>query len=107
MSDKEVKALFEKAIKQADLWDWFAVEYTDDYEAERFNKSGWFFSENTIQYRLTGLFKDYSDGYNWEFSSGFWDEVLIYILKSHGFVKTHEGGDEEDGLLIMEFKPQV
>lgn len=62
---------------------------------------GWYFTEDSIQYRQEDLFDCHEEGYNWVFSDSGFEWVLKQVLFSHGFEVEFEGGDEEDRLFVM------
>tara|TARA_R100000951_G_scaffold114060_1_gene117470 strand:+ start:652 stop:963 length:312 start_codon:yes stop_codon:yes gene_type:complete len=98
-----MRDFFVDTLKKAEIWDLFVNEYGEDWQALKDFKEGWFFGKDLIQCRICRLFDNHSDGYNWKFDDSKDIDFLIFvILKSHGFKVVHNGGDEEDGLLIME-----
>ena len=99
-----MKDKFLQILKSATIYEWFVREFGEDWEALEWHCEGWWFDANSISYRACDLFDNHADGYNWNFWQGdFWCTVLHYILLSHGFIETHNGGDEEDGWYRMEF----
>jgi hypothetical protein len=98
---------FTEIIRMADLWHWFISEFGDDWKAKEWYLDGWWFDGNTISYRACDLFDDHSEGYNWSFYyDDYLSTVLVHVLKSHGFIITHNSGDEEDGLFTMALNAQ-
>jgi len=102
-----MKDKFIKILTDANLLHWFVGEFGEDWAAKEWHEDGWWFEEDSISYRSCDLFDNHSDGYNWDFWYGdFWLTILHYILLSHGFEQTHNGGDEEDGWYRMALKKQ-
>lgn len=101
-----MKEWFFETLKKTELYNRFLVLYAnkdlpETCLAKSDNDEGWFFTENSIQYRQEDLFDNHEDGYNWRFADDGFEWTLKQVLLSHGFEVDYEGGDGEDGLFIM------
>lgn len=101
-----MEELFVALLTKVSLWDVFIEEYGEDYKAPNDLKDGWFFGKTHISYRACKMFEDHREGRYWYFGK---DDLLDYIiletLKGEGFKERHNGGDEEDQLLHLEYDP--
>lgn len=93
---------FVEILTNADLWQWFIREFGENWKARDWHYDGWWFEDGAFSYRICDIFDNHADGYNWSFhEDDFWRTIFVYVMKSHGYVITHNSGDEEDGFFRM------
>lgn len=95
-----MKEYFVNLLIESGLYNWFLDEFGQDWESYY---DGWFFTEDAIVYRAADLFDPHCNGYDWCFYTGDERRLRLHnLLIADGFINTHNSGDEEDALYVME-----